>query len=161
MERSATAQSEIMNIHERQPDEKTGKNGAAAGSGRNAAAPRRHILEEIRAILEEGKADDIVVLDISARSALADYMVIAGGASARHLGALADKLMQMLKAQGCGDIKTEGMGSADWVVIDEGDVIIHLFRPEIRAFYRLEKMWGEANDFEILTESDSAARDSA
>lgn len=124
---------------------------AAAGSG---GAPEQGQLppEQIRDILADGKAENIVVLDISGRSALADYMVIADGRSARHLAALADSAAHMLHSAGAM-VKTEGMGSGDWVLIDAGDIIIHLFRPEIRAFYRLEKMWGAGGDLEAVADN--------
>lgn len=122
----------------------------AAGGGKNLA-------ETIRAALDEGKAEDILVFDIARRSALADYMIIAGGTSARHIGALADKLLETLKEAGHKQVKTEGAGS-DWLLIDAGDVIVHLFRAEARAFYRLEKMWTERDPSEPAENSALPAR---
>jgi len=106
------------------------------------------MMEKIRACLDDGKAEDIIVFDIASRSALADYMIIAGGTSGRHVSSLADKVIKLLKEAGCKDIRTEGMETGDWTLIDEGDVIIHLFRPEARAFYRLEKIWADNEDNE-------------
>ena len=91
--------------------------------------------------LDEDKAEDIVCIDLSGDSALTDYMIIASGTSSRHVGALADKLKERLHARGIKSVNTEGLSQCDWVVIDAGDVIIHLFRPEVREFYNIEKMW--------------------
>lgn len=122
------------------------KTERAAGKRGQGAA----LAEQICAVLDEGKAEDILALNISARSALADYMVIAGGTSARHLSALADRLAEALKAAGQKELRMEGAGS-DWLLIDAGDVIIHLFRPEARAFYRLEKIWAERDEAEAVS----------
>lgn len=91
--------------------------------------------------LEDTKADDIVSIDIQAKSSLVDYMVIASGHSQRHVSAIADHLLCTLKDIGCGRASVEGLTLGDWVLIDTGDIVIHLFRPEIRLFYNLEKMW--------------------
>lgn len=77
-------------------------------------------------------------------------MIIASGRSARHVSALADHLTQRLKADGVGKLSVEGLPSADWVLIDTGDIVIHLFRPEVRAFYNLERIWGtDAGDHRV------------
>ncbi|MET3560145.1 ribosome-associated protein [Bartonella japonica] len=91
--------------------------------------------------LEDTKAEDIVSIDIQVKSSLADYMVIASGHSQRHVSAIADHLLCTLKDNRCGRASVEGLPVGDWVLIDTGDIIIHLFRPEIRLFYNLEKMW--------------------
>lgn len=93
--------------------------------------------------LEDSKAEDIVSINIEGKSPLADRMVIATGRSHRHVAAVAEHLITALKEKGLGVPRIEGMPSADWVLIDQGDVIIHVFRPEVRAFYNLEKMWQE------------------
>ncbi|MCF2871682.1 ribosome silencing factor [Octadecabacter sp. G9-8] len=97
--------------------------------------------------LDENKAEDIVQIDLRGKSEMGDYMVIASGRSTRQVGALAEKLTDTLK-QTFGILsKVEGKASGDWVLIDTGDVIVHVFRPEVREFYQLEKMWlnpGEA-----------------
>jgi ribosome-associated protein len=95
----------------------------------------------IAASLDEDKAEDILTIDIRGKSAIADVMIIASGRSARHVGALADHLMRKLKDAGAGKVRVEGMPQADWVLLDAGDVIVHLFRPEVRAFYQIEKIW--------------------
>lgn len=93
--------------------------------------------------LDADKAEDIVVIDLAGKTSIADAMVIASGRSSRQVGAMADHLMQKLKAQG-HQVTVEGMNTCDWVLLDAGDVVVHLFRPEVRAFYNLEKMWGAA-----------------
>lgn len=92
--------------------------------------------------LDDDKAEQIVVIDLGGKTAIADYMVIASGRSARHVSALADHLTRKLKDKGLGQVPVEGLPQGDWVLLDAGDVIVHLFRPEVRDFYALEKMWG-------------------
>jgi len=91
--------------------------------------------------LDSDKAEDIYTIDLRGRTAMADYMIIASGRSSRQVGALAQKLQERLKARGIEGIRIEGMGNCDWVVVDAGDIIIHIFRPEVRDFYNIEKMW--------------------
>ena len=83
----------------------------------------------------------MAVLDLAGKSALTDYMVIASGTSARHIAAMAEHLRERIKGQGYASPPIEGLTQGDWVLIDAGDVIVHLFRPEVRRFYNLEKMW--------------------
>jgi ribosome-associated protein len=88
------------------------------------------------------KAEDIVTIDLTGKSSLADAMVVASGRSQRHVGAVADRVVKDLEQKArLRGIRVEGMRQADWVLIDAGDVIVHVFRPEVRAFYNLEKMW--------------------
>ena len=91
--------------------------------------------------LDEDKAQDIVCIDLRGKSSVADSLIIASGRSHRHVGALADHLMRMLKDKGYGKVKVEGLPACDWVLLDAGDVVVHLFRPEVRAFYNIEKIW--------------------
>ena len=91
--------------------------------------------------LDDDKAQDIVFIDLKGKSPVADALVVASGRSTRHVGALADHLLRSLKDAGYGKCRVEGMPHCDWVLIDTGDVIIHLFRPEVRTFYHLEKIW--------------------
>ncbi|WP_026088042.1 ribosome silencing factor [Bartonella rattimassiliensis] len=91
--------------------------------------------------LEDTKAEDIVSIDIQGKSSLADYMVIASAHSQRHVSSIADHLLRTWKDSGQGLARVEGLAGGDWVLIDTGDIIIHLFRPEVRLFYNLEKMW--------------------
>ncbi|EJF84332.1 iojap-like ribosome-associated protein [Bartonella elizabethae Re6043vi] len=98
-------------------------------------------LEIILKSLEATKAEDIVTIDIQGKTSLADYMVIASANSQRHVSSIADHLFRTLKDSGQGFARVEGLSGGDWVLIDTGDIIIHLFRPEIRLFYNLEKIW--------------------
>ena len=107
-------------------------------SGNDAASLA---LDTVLASLEDSKAENIVSIDIQGKSSLGDYMVIASGRSHRHVSAVADHLLKALKDAGLGTARVEGLASADWVLIDSGDIIVHVFRPEVRDFYNLEKMW--------------------
>lgn len=95
----------------------------------------------ILARLDDDKAQDVVFIDLKGKSAVADGLVVASGRSHRHVGAMADHLLRALKEQGYGRARVEGMPHCDWVLIDTGDVIVHLFRPEVRSFYNIEKIW--------------------
>jgi ribosome-associated protein len=99
-------------------------------------------LEElILARLDDDKAQDIVFIDLKGKSPVADGLIVASGRSHRHVGAMADHLLRTLKDEGYGKVRVEGLPHCDWVLIDTGDVIIHLFRPEVRTFYNIEKIW--------------------
>ena len=91
--------------------------------------------------LSDGKAEDVLSLDLAGKTTIADTMVIASGRSQRHVGALADQLLDKLKGEGIKNARVEGLPLCDWVLIDAGDVVTHIFRPEVRQFYNLEKMW--------------------
>ena len=91
--------------------------------------------------LDDEKAQDIVFIDLKDKSSVADGMIVASGRSHRHVGAMADHLLRTLKDAGYGRARVEGLPHCDWVLIDAGDVIVHLFRPEVRAFYNIEKIW--------------------
>ncbi len=91
--------------------------------------------------LADAKAEDVVTLDLDGKAALADHMVVASGRSNRHVAAIAEQLEEALKENGYKDLKIEGLPHCDWVLIDAGDVIVHVFRPEVRSFYNLEKLW--------------------
>jgi ribosome-associated protein len=92
--------------------------------------------------LDDNKAEDIVVIDLHGKSSIADFMIIATGRSQRHLASMAEHLAVLLKEQGADDVGVEGVNVGDWVLVDGGDVVVHLFRPEVRRHYSLEKMWG-------------------
>ncbi|MDF1794056.1 MAG: ribosome silencing factor [Thalassobaculaceae bacterium] len=92
--------------------------------------------------LDDDKAEDIVAIDLAGKSAIGDCMVIATGRSSRQVAAMADHLCRKLKDQGVDGVTVEGQSRGDWVLVDAGDIIVHLFRPEVREFYGLEKMWG-------------------
>jgi len=102
--------------------------------------PTPDLLTRILASLEDGKAVDVVTLDLAGKTLIADYMVVASGRSARQVIALAEHLVEALPRK--WRVSIEGKTQGDWVLIDAGDIIVHLFRPETRAYYNLEKMWG-------------------
>ena len=91
--------------------------------------------------LDDDQAQDIVTIPLEGKSSIADHMVIASGRSTRQVAAMAQKLAEKVKQEGHGPVKLEGLPAADWVLIDAGDVVVHLFRPEVRSFYNLERMW--------------------
>lgn len=99
------------------------------------------VLNAVTASLEDSKAENITTIDIRGKSALGDYMLVASGRSHRHVAAICDHLLRALKDKGFGPVRVEGQQAADWVLLDTGDVIVHVFRPEVREFYGIEKMW--------------------
>lgn len=110
----------------------------AAASGSLAAADA---LQVVLTSLEDSKAEDLTTIDIAGKTVIGDYMIVASGRSHRHVGAIADQLVEVLKKAGLRDLRVEGKKACDWVLVDTGDVIVHLFRPEVRSFYNIEKMW--------------------
>ncbi len=96
--------------------------------------------------LDDDKAQDIVCIDLKGKSSVADTLIIASGRSHRHVGALADHVLRALKEAGHGKAKVEGLPACDWVLIDAGDVVVHIFRPEVRTFYNIEKIWSLSPD---------------
>jgi len=102
------------------------------------------ILRLVLARLDDMKAEDTVTIDLTGKSSIADMMVVTSGRSNRHVGSIADRVLEDLAAAGLSGARVEGMPHCDWVLIDAGDVIVHVFRPEVRAFYNLEKMWAPA-----------------
>lgn len=126
------------------PDLKTDNSaGDTTGTSATEAA-----LAAILASLDDSKAEDVVTINIEGKSPMCDRLVIASGRSHRHVAALAEHLLTAIKDAGHGVARVEGMPNADWVLIDQGDVIVHLFRPEVRAFYNIEKMW-QVPDLEL------------
>tara|TARA_R110002020_G_scaffold4015_4_gene17563 strand:+ start:237 stop:632 length:396 start_codon:yes stop_codon:yes gene_type:complete len=105
------------------------------------ATPERPMIDVILNCLDDAKAEGIVAVDIIGKSSLADHMVVASGRSQRHVGAVADQLVNALRDAGHGKPRIEGLPHCDWVLVDAGDVIVHIFRPEVREFYNIEKMW--------------------
>lgn len=87
------------------------------------------------------KAEDTVSIDLAGKTSIADHMVVTTGRSDRHVGSVADRVVKDLEKAGVKRIRVEGMKQGDWVLIDAGDIIVHVFRPEVRGFYNLEKMW--------------------
>ncbi len=106
-----------------------------------AANASGEALKAVLNSLDDAKAEDIVTIDIQSKSALGDHMIVATGRSHRHVGAIADRLVSDLKQAGHGPVRVEGLPHCDWVLIDAGDLIVHVFRPEVREFYNIEKMW--------------------
>ncbi|MFT6472329.1 ribosome silencing factor [Qipengyuania profunda] len=91
--------------------------------------------------LDDDQAQEVVTIDLEGKSSIADHMVIASGRSTRQVAAMAQKLAEKVKQAGFGPVKLEGLPAADWVLLDAGDIVVHLFRPEVRSFYNLERMW--------------------
>ena len=104
----------------------------------------------IEKILNDNKAIDVSSIDLKDKSSVADYMIIASGTSSRHVSALARKLKEKLNHEGIKQVTMEGLSQSDWVVIDAGDAIIHIFRPEVREFYNIEKMWDTGNMINVV-----------
>ena len=104
--------------------------------------PRDATTRAILASLDDSKAEEVIAIDLRGKTALADVMMIASGRSTTHVGAIADKVIKACKAAGLASPRVEGLPQCDWVLIDASDVIVHIFRPEVRQFYNLEKMWG-------------------
>ena len=107
--------------------------------------------EEIENILSDNKADEIISIDLKDKTSIADFMIIASGNSSRHIQALSEKLIDELKKKGIEKCRLEGRDSSDWKLIDATDIIVHIFHPEKRKFYELEKMWSELIPKERLT----------
>lgn len=104
----------------------------------NAAAPQLALVLDT---LDDAKAEEIASIDLTGKSSIGDHMVVASGRSHRHVGSIADKVAHALKDAGVRSPRIEGLPHCDWVLIDTGDLIVHIFRPEVREFYNLEKMW--------------------
>jgi len=107
----------------------------------NTQLTAKQLLELLEEVLDDNKAEDVVSIDLEGKSSVADYLLIATGRSARHVSAIADYVLRAAKAAGLGQLETEGMSSNDWILIDAGDVIVHVFRNEVRDYYNLEKIW--------------------
>ena len=114
---------------------------AAADASQDDQSRITALEDLILARLDDDKAQDVVFIDLKGKSAMADGLVVASGRSHRHVGAMADHLLRALKEAGYGRCRVEGLPHCDWVLIDTGDMIIHLFRPEVRSFYNIEKIW--------------------
>ncbi|HXK53807.1 MAG TPA: ribosome silencing factor [Hyphomicrobiales bacterium] len=122
------------------------KEGAGKGAPQNKRARRQRsarpqLLETIIQSLDGSKAEETVTIPLLGKSSIGDHMVVSSGRSQRHVAAVAERLLSDLKTAGFGRARAEGIRSGDWVLIDAGDVIVHIFRPEVREFYNLEKMW--------------------
>ena len=105
------------------------------------ASPQLQMIDVVLQNLEDAKAEETVAIDVTGKSPLSDHMVVTTGRSNRHVGAVADQLVKALREAGFGKPRIEGLPHCDWVLVDGGDVIVHIFRPEVREFYNIEKMW--------------------
>ncbi len=136
--RRATLEDDVLSNHVAAADR------AAPGARMTGTAqdvPSDALLERILSSLDDDKAEDVIAIDLRGKSTIADHMVICSGRSSRQVAAIAEKLAERLKADFGRTVRTEGKDTGDWVLIDAGDVIVHVFRPEVREFYQLEKMW--------------------
>lgn len=128
----------------------------AATAPQSAALPQILEPQDLKALIEQSldddQADAVTVIDLAGKTTFADYMIVASGRNTRHIGAMAVKLAEKLKQAGVRRVETEGLAQSDWVLVDAGDVIVHLFKPEVRTFYNIEKMWG----LELPAPSDAA-----
>ncbi|MEL6529283.1 MAG: ribosome silencing factor [Pseudomonadota bacterium] len=106
-----------------------------------AELPVHELHDLVMSQLDEDQAQEIVSIPLEGKSSIADHMVIASGRSTRQVASMAQKLAEKVKQAGFGTARVEGLPAADWVLIDVGDVVVHLFRPEVRSFYNLERMW--------------------
>ena len=136
----------INELHDQKDTLLTKRSNGGAGKGGSGVKPaarrgRPTLLKSVLEALADTKAEDVVTIDLDGKSSIADQMVIASGRSHRQVGAIADRILKRLKEDGRGRGRVEGMPTCDWVLIDAGDVIVHVFRPEVREFYNLEKMW--------------------
>ena len=140
MKRNKTlpAQSKSQNAAQSGKDKKPASNAAVKSADQSAYMKLSKLAIEA---LEDAKAEDIVRLELDGKTAVADEMIVASGRSNIHVSSIADKVTETLKENGYRDLRIEGHQHCDWVLIDAGDVIIHIFRPEVRVFYNLEKLW--------------------
>jgi ribosome-associated protein len=114
---------------------------APADSFNVAGMEPSELKDLILASLDDDQAEDVVCIDLAGKSSLADAIIVASGRSHRHVAAIADHIVRKLKDAGIGRARVEGLPNADWVLIDAGDVVAHVFRPEVRAFYAIERIW--------------------
>jgi ribosome-associated protein len=113
------------------------------------APPAGSLSRLIQASLDDAKAEDIVSIDLHGKTSLGDTMIVASGRSSTHVGAIADRVIRACKDNGLHAPRVEGLPQCDWVLVDAGDVIVHIFKPEVRQFYNLEKLWGGDRPREI------------
>ena len=125
------------------------QNLSASADAKTSAAPAMATSDQsgdlhdlVMTQLDDDQAQEIVSIPLEGKSSIADHMVIASGRSTRQVASIAQKLAEKIKQSGHGPVRVEGLPAADWVLIDAGDVVVHLFRPEVRSFYNLERMWG-------------------
>ena len=124
-----------------QPPSATDASAKALAMSGADSTDKSALLDLVLSHLDDDQAQDVVTIDLEGKSSIADYMVIASGRSTRQVATIATKLAEKVKQAGFGPVKLEGLPAADWVLLDAGDVVVHLFRPEVRSFYNLERMW--------------------
>ena len=124
-----------------QPPSATDASAKALAMSGPESTDKSALLDLVLSHLDDDQAQDVVTIDLEGKSSIADYMVIASGRSTRQVATIATKLAEKVKQAGFGPVKLEGLPAADWVLLDAGDVVVHLFRPEVRSFYNLERMW--------------------
>ena len=130
----------MSNFHSPAPSDGSAAPMTMPATASDSPSSRLHAL--VMGQLDDDQAQDVVSIPLAGKTSIADHMVIASGRSTRQVAAMAQKLAERIKAEGFGSVRVEGLPAADWVVIDANDVVIHLFRPEVRSFYNLERMWG-------------------
>jgi len=129
-----------------QPPSATDASAKALAMSGPESTDKSALLDLVLSHLDDDQAQDVVTIDLEGKSSIADYMVIASGRSTRQVAAIATKLAEKVKQAGFGPVKLEGLPAADWVLLDAGDVVVHLFRPEVRSFYNIERMWSFGDD---------------
>lgn len=117
---------------------RTGRSPSERGP---AARDSQALCNDILSWLDEAKAEEVVTIDLKGKSSIGDFMIVASGRNERHVGAIAEQVHRKLKEGGHGNARVEGLEACDWALLDVGDIILHVFRPEVREFYKLEKMW--------------------
>jgi ribosome-associated protein len=120
---------------------KTSRKTSTKAAALKAQIDADKTLNMILSRLDEMKAEETVTIDLRGKSAFSDYMIVTSGRANRHVGAIAENVMKALKQAGQKNLHIEGLPNCDWVLIDTGDVIVHVFRPEVREFYNLERLW--------------------
>ena len=135
-----------MNQAQPSPAAAGSTSGRMPDTGPAGDTPADRLLALVLEQLDEDQAQDLVAIPLAGKSSIADHMIIASGRSTRQVAAMAQKLAEKIKQGGFGNARIEGLPAADWVLIDAGDVVVHLFRPEVRSFYNLERMWGFGDD---------------
>ncbi|MBW8753935.1 MAG: ribosome silencing factor [Sphingomonadales bacterium] len=130
-----------MNQAQSQPAAAGAAAPAPASPVSSAAAEQDSLHALVLNSLDDDQAQDVVSIPLEGKTAIADHMVIASGRSTRQVTAMAQKLTERIKKAGFGNARIEGLPAADWVLVDAGDIVVHIFRPEVRSFYNLERMW--------------------
>ncbi|WP_132952260.1 ribosome silencing factor [Rhodovulum bhavnagarense] len=137
--RRATQEDNVLSHHAQTAHRAVAPNPAMTGLFPDMTS--EDLLAHILASLEDDKAEEITTIDLRGKSSMADYMVVCSGRSTRQVSAISDKLRDRLKQDFGRTVRLEGKEQGDWVLIDAGDIIVHVFRPEVREFYQIEKMW--------------------